>query len=265
MIQKQYIPYALCCLFFISILVMFPAGALAHYASLTVDNYYPGPGEQITATIGFGHSFPGDGKMRRAAYDHASLISIGPDGNVTPIKVTPSEESGNLPIRILFKEKGIHILVLSLKNFSSKTTKGYKYQPKDELTNVLHSRWSETVSKAMICVGNDQKMSQGAGTNDRFQILPMENPETVPAEGYLPVKVVFDGKPWRGLVHATYQGFSDHSDTFAYTTRTDKEGKAEIKMLKKGLWLIYADHAYPYEDSAKADEYAFKTTLTLQY
>lgn len=246
-------------------LLIFPAGAMAHYASVTVDNYQPDPGEKITVTIGFGHAFPGDGKMRRAAYDYASLTIVDPDGNSIPVKIEPFGDAGNLPIQIAFAKKGPHTLILSMKNFASKTTTGYKYQPKNELANVLYSKWSETISKALISVGGDHRNPWNVGTKDRFQIVPLKNPEVIPTDGFMPVKVMFDGKPWRGLMHATYAGFSDKSDTFAYTTKPDKEGVAEIKMLKKGMWLLYAAHAYPYDNKAKADECSFKATLTLQH
>jgi uncharacterized GH25 family protein len=244
---------------------LLPAVAVAHYASLTVSNYHPEPGEQIIATIGFGHNFPSDGRMRRAAYEHVNLVVIDPDGKASPINVIPGGDRGNEPIHLSFEKKGCHILVLSMKHFTSKTTTGYKYQPRNELNDVLYSKWSETVSKAVINVGAPKTSAKGIQTKDRFQVVALEDAGVVPKDGYLPVKITLDEKPWSGRVYATYAGFSDRSDTFAYTTKTDKEGVAEIRMLQKGIWLIYADHEYPHENETLADNYSLRATLTLEH
>ncbi len=242
--------------------LFFPVSSIAHYASITVDNYNPAPGEPVTVAIGFGHAFPADGEMRRAAYDHTALKIIGPTGGVRRIAVKPSGERGNAPIQITFEESGVHTLVLIKKNFSSKTTKGYRYEARSKLTGVLNSKWSETTSKALVMVDGARKKFQSAETDARFQMVPLKNPADLSVNDYLPVKITLDGKPWRGMAYATYAGFSDKSDTFAYTTRTDKEGIAEIRILEKGVWLVKADHTYPYENKADADEYALTSTLT---
>ena len=250
----------------ISALVFCSTPVFAHYASITLDNYNPSPGEEITVNIGWGHKFPGDGEMRKEAYSTCSLEIIDPDGRKQPLAIIPKQEKGNEPIKVTLKQAGTYTIVLTQKNFSTKTTKGYKYQPKNELKNVLHSKWSETVSKAVVTVGSAGKNfnSQNADSGDRFQVVPLENPINLEKGDMLPVKVTLNGKPWSGMVFSTYEGFSDASDTFAYTTRTDKKGIAKIKMLEKALWLVKADYSYPYEDKNKADDYAFKATLTFK-
>ena len=257
--------YRTICLGLMACLILFPGVAAAHYASITLDNYSPRPGETVTVTIGFGHVFPGDGAMRRAAYAHTRLVMVSPKGERSTVDIEPLAEKGNKPIEIRFDEPGVHTLALVLKHFSTKTTKGYKYQPKNELTSVLHSKWSETVSKALVSVQGKGRDVMPSATEDRFQITALKEPGPLPRDGYLPVKVTLDGKPWRGMVFATYAGFSDRSDAFAYAVRTDKEGVAEIKLLQKGLWLVKADHTYPYEAKEKADDYALKATLTFDY
>ena len=64
----------------------------------------------------------------------------------------------------------------------------------------------------------------------------------------LPVKVLLEGKPARTIVFGTYAGFSPEANTFAYTTATDKEGVANIRLLSNGPWASVAkqgDMAYP--------------------
>ncbi|MBU0991320.1 MAG: DUF4198 domain-containing protein [Proteobacteria bacterium] len=236
----------------------------AHYVSVTTDNYHPQTGEEVTIQIGWGHKFPGDGEMRKEGYQHTNIEIIDPMGAKKSIAILPREEKGNEPIKVKFAEQGVYTILISQKQFSTKTAKGYKYLPKDQLDHVIHSRWSETVSKTIVNAGPVDLSfnSSKTDTTDRFQIIPLKNPLMLEKGEILPVKVTLDGEPWGGMVCATYAGFSDMEDTFAYTTKADKEGIARIKILEKGLWLIKADHAYPYEDPKKADEYSLKVTLT---
>ena len=259
--KKQFATTITACLAF---LILSLAPAAAHFAWVTSDNYSPMPGDEITIDIAWGHKFPGDGRLGRQAYEYTKLEIIDPEGQRKTVTVMPEEEKGNKPVKIKMEKQGNHTILLTQKTFSSKTTKGYKAQPKNELENVLVSRWSETVSKSVVTAGPAEKGFSNGDTGDRFQIFPLENPLKLEKNEFLPVKVTLDGKPWGGKVYATYEGFTDMADTFAYTTVTDKEGVARIKMLEKGLWLIMAEHSYPYEDTKKADEYALKATLTFK-
>ncbi len=238
--------------------------AAAHYAWVTADNYHPALNDEITVSIGWGHKFPGDGQLRKEAYEYTKLEIIDPQGQKNSISLIPEEETGNKPVKVKMEKQGAYTIVLTQKSFSSKTTTGYKAKPKSELESVLYSRWSETVSKSVVNAGNFEKEFQSKDTGDRFQVVPLENPLKLEKGDFLPVKVTLDGKPWSGMVFATYEGFSDMPDTFAYATATDKEGIAKIRMLEKGFWLIKADHSYPYEDKNKADEYSLKATLTFK-
>jgi uncharacterized GH25 family protein len=236
----------------------------AHYASVTTDNYNPAPGKEITVNICVGHKFPADGEMKREAYDKTRLEVIDPQGQAKQITVQPEAEKGNKPISLKLDSPGVYTIALTQKNFSTKTTQGYKYQPKNELQNAISSSWSETVSKAVVNVGPVGQQFEAKAGKERFQIVPLENPLKIGKGGLLQVKVTLDGQPWQGMVFATYQNFSDIEDTFAYATRSDKEGIAKIKMIENGLWLIKVDHTYPYENKNEADEYSLKATLTFK-
>jgi uncharacterized GH25 family protein len=245
-------------------ILLYSGTCFAHYASVTVDNSNPAPGKEITVNIGVGHTFPADGEMKREDYNKTRLQVIDSKGQVKAITVQPEAEKGNKPIVLKLTDPGAYTIVLSQKGFATKTAQGYKSLPKNQVENAIHSSWSETVSKTFVNVGPVQQVLDDKGSQNKFQIIPLENPLKIAKDGLLPVKVTLDGKPWKGMVFATYENFSDMSDTFAYATPTDKEGIARIKILKNGLWLIKADHTYPYENTAEADEYSLKATLTFK-
>jgi uncharacterized GH25 family protein len=98
-----------------------------------------------------------------------------------------------------------------------------------------------------------------------MEIVPVQDPSTLKVGSMLEVKVLFEGNPAKStVVYGTYAGFSDVPGTFAYTTSTDKEGIAKIKILKKGVWLLVAKREDPYKDLAVCDKQAYSGSITFQ-
>ena len=248
-----------------ALVILWGTTASAHFPSLTVDNYYPRIGDMVTVHIGWGHKFPGDGLMKQEAYAHTALEVIGPDGTPSSLALTPNPEQGNMPVTLIVDKPGMYMIRLVKKNFSTKTAKGYKYQPKNELTQVIHGKWSETVSQAVLYAGSEtaKAISANADNANRLEMVPLETPLGKTKGDTIKVRVTLDGKPFRGMVYATYAGFSDVEETFGFATKTDKEGVAAVKLIEKGLWLIKTGHTYPYEDNNKADDYDLMATMTL--
>ena len=252
-------------LFACALTILWASTASAHFPSLTVDNYHPNPGDMVTVNIGWGHKFPGDGLMKREAYDHTALEVIGPDGVSSSLALAPNPDKGNMPVTFTIDKPGMYTIRLVKKNFSTKTAKGYKYQPKNELTQVIHGKWSETVSQAVLYAG-DKTIKAPVANGDkanRLEMVLLEPPLGKTKGDMIGMQVTLDGNPFRGMVYATYEGFSDKADTFGFATKTDKNGVAFIKILEKGLWLIKTGHTYPYEDKNKADDYDLMATMTL--
>jgi len=240
--------------------LVFVSQADAHYLWLNVNNYNPEPGEEIAICIGWGHRFPQDGQPRMEMVKKMKLFLLEPDGKKIPLKI--EFKKGIKPIKIHLKKPGVYLAVLGIKTFVSKTTEGYFYKPKDELKDVIMSKWSETTAVAVINVGHPGNVALKELKECKYQILPFKNPAALEKGQILPVKVIFEGKPSRTWVYATYAGFSEFKDTFAWTTRTDKKGIAKIKILKEGIWLIKTDMRTPFSNPKKADESYFISTLT---
>jgi len=236
----------------------------AHYLWLTVNDYNPSPGQEIAICIGWGHKFPQDGQPREKALRKMNIFLVDPHGKRIPLNIKPKGEGGIEPIKVKLKDQGTYLAVLAMKTFVSKTIEGYIYKPKDELKNVLESFWYETVAKAIINVGTPGGNAYNKRLGYQFEIIPLENPVNIKEGGMLPISCVLDGKPARAWMYSTYAGFSKSKDTFAWTTRTDKKGIAQMKILKRGLWLVKTNDSFPYKDSSKADNYKFISTLTFR-
>ncbi len=243
--------------------LFFASQAYAHYLWLTADNYTPRLGEEIAISIGWGHKFDKSGQPRLELVKKMKLFLVEPNGKTTSLGIRPNGDRGAQPVRVRLKNPGIYLAVLTVKTFVSKTVDGYFLKPKDELKDVIMSKWSETTAMAVINVGKPTgalipKLPRGC----KYQIIPLNNPATLDVGKILHVKLTFDGKPSRSWVYATYAGFSELKDTFAWTTRTDKKGIAKIKILKTGTWLIKSDFHTPYPKPEKAEMSYFISTLT---
>lgn len=237
------------------------SAAWAHYLWLNVDNHHPRPGDRVSIELGWGHKFPHDGQPRKEMLKQLRIAVYGPQGFKRVLAVYLNK--GRLaPMTVKLDQPGYYLVQATVKGYVTKTTEGYFYKPKDELENVVKSYWSETVAKALIQVGQGADGPLGLGLGNRFELVPVQGGDKVVQGGFFPVKVLLDDKPVKTMVYATYDGFSQMKDTFAWTTRSNEKGLAEIKILHKGCWLLKAGEELPYDHSDKADVYRFISTLT---
>ena len=245
--------------------VLLPGKVSAHYLWLNVDNYNPGTGEEITISAKWGHNFPKDPGANADRLDR--LFIIDPEGKIIPLEIkTEGNEGVVAPVKIRLNKEGTYLAVATVKSgFVSNTTRGYIRKSKKELEGVISSSWSEGSAKAIITVGSPRGEAFQEKIEQRFQLITLKNPGQLKKGDYLPVKLILDGEPYRTWIYATYAGFSPERDTFAYTTRVNKENMmAKIKIQEKAVWLIKVSEKIPYPDTEEADDFSFNSTLTFE-
>ncbi len=248
--------------------LIFISKSYAHYLWLNVSDYTPKVGQEIFVTLGWGHKFPETPTPpREEMIKKLKLFLIDPDGNKSLLNI-PIKDGRPQPVKIKVTKKGIYFVIAISKHFVSKTTEGYFYKARDELKDkeVIYSKWSESTAIALISVGKQKEINICNIPNSDFYILPLINPSVLSKNSVFQIKVIFKDKPCRTWVYATYSGFSRFKDTFAWTTRTDKDGVANIKILKKRVsWLIKSEIEKHYSDLRKADIASYKCTLTFGF
>jgi uncharacterized GH25 family protein len=240
----------------------FTVNAQAHYMWLNAHDYTTEENRTAKFTVGWGHAFynpVGDILVGRNILD--CIYMIGPDGK--KIKITLRNEFLYESTESL--APGDYVAVVQRKDgFSTKTKDGYKRQSKKGLKGVIHARFLGMCGKAIINVGDPTGspfVSKPVGTV--IEIVPLVNPAELKAGDYFKFQLLCQGKPVAEYINATYVGFSNDG-AWAYSTRTNKDGMGEIKILNSGIWVLKANHKKPYPNPEEADEYSFTTSLTFE-
>ena len=227
-----------------------------HMLWINVSDYAPEVGESVFIEVGWGHKFPKDEIVKEERLSRT--YALDPQGNAAPLKQL---SAGRYELAV--NQKGAYLVYAEIKpGVYTKTTEGYKQQNRKGLANALHCVSYEMRAKAVINAGGvEQGLSHE--TNDFVEMVPLANPATLKEGDTLPVRVLYKGEPlFRDFIHATYAGFSNEDETFAFSTMVNREGIANIKLLKKGEWLIKAPHKRPYPDQQECDELFHCMTLS---
>ena len=173
--------------------------------------------------------------------------------------------------RVNFEKPGAYIVAAVLKPgfYTIYVEKGkvhHKIGPKTGLKGVILSLYYEQYAKALVMVGAEDTFAYKNRIGHKIEIVPLKNPTSLRIGDFLPIQVLFDGRPAKYCrVFATYSGFSTGED-FAYTTSTDGEGIAKIRILHYGPWLIKAEMKLPATGDLrdKCDELHYTATFTFE-
>ena len=244
----------LCCL----MMILAASSVWGHMLWLNVDNYQPDVGESVQVEIGWGHKFPKDAVIKEGRLKR--IYALDPRGHTVPLKQISVGQ-----YELTVKQKGVYLVLAQINpGVYTKTTDGYKMQTKKGLDNAIKCVSYDMRAKAVINVGGERQ-GLSREVDDLLEIVPLQSPDRLKEGDLLPVKVLFERKPLsHEYLYATYSGFSDASETYAFSTMMNKEGKANIKLLKKGAWLVKVPHKLPYPDQEECDEYFYCSTLTFE-
>ncbi len=239
-------------------LLLSATAAQAHYPWLMASHYAPEQGRAATAFVGWGHVFPLEGFM--AADRLESISMVGPDGKKQALE---AGEGVGYPTPEL-KAEGAYVLLATQKSgYYTRTTKGNKRQSKEGLDGVLYCSYSSNNMKAVLTVGNGDKGAADKRHGQVLEIVPLSNPADLRVGDFMEVQVLLRDEPYDGMVFSTYGGFSSEG-AYAYTIEPDNDGKASIRILHPGKWLVRANVRQPYPDSNVCDIESYTTTLTFQ-
>lgn len=129
----------------------------------------------------------------------------------------------------------------------SKTTQGMKRGGRDTLEGVVEARLYEKFCKTLLPVDGSSE-GWDAIVGDALEIVPLDNPLEAKAGDVIRVRILFNGKPvLPEMVTATYDGFTDLPNSYAFFTEPYGEGEAAITLTEPGFWMIRVQYAAPVE------------------
>jgi uncharacterized GH25 family protein len=236
--------------------------AFAHDTWVLMKDYVVKPSAQATLHPISSHAFVVPGKDFMTPDKVALTQLVGPDGAEIQATAQGADAYQSTPL----KAKGTYLVIVKQNGgFYSKTPDGSVPKSKKDAVGAVDCRYSEKHAKAIFTVGAPGGNAHAKTLGLPMEIIPMQDPATLKIGAFLDVQILLDGKPTAStVVFGTYTGFSDLPGTFAYTTSTNKDGIAKIKLIKGGTWLLLAKKEQPYKDPALCDKQAYAGSLTFR-
>jgi uncharacterized GH25 family protein len=244
-------------------LIFFANPVLAHDLWITMDSYRIDQNKTAEGTVFNSHHFPAPASEVMPPERMDRCLFVSPDGKkTTAVNSGKGIYRSNTPL----KKTGTYVAVaLPLNTFYTKTPDGYQRgKSRKDVKNPITCSYSQKFAKAVFSVGKSGGDAYAKTLGHAMEIIPLKDPSSLKTGDVLPVKVLLEGKPFRTFVYGTYPGFSENRDTFAYTTRANKEGIAEIKIIHDGDWVLIVKAEENYPDAAKCDKQRWAASLTFE-
>jgi len=249
----------------ISLLIIVPQ-VKAHNLWLGLDHYRHKVGDTAKVFLYLAHSLPfadlaKPEKMKEFYY-------VGPSGKKINFDLKkPDSESffNEVGVPLNLKDEGTYLAAVDMKPvYISLTPEGRKMKSKKELPDAISCRYVEFFAKAVFHAGKPGGNAYKTVLGQTIEMVPQKDPGMIKNGEYFPIKVLFKGKPLaHEFVYATYVGFSTRED-YAFTTRTDKEGIAEIRITNAGIWWVKVPLKKHHEDKSECDMDKYAAILTFE-
>jgi uncharacterized GH25 family protein len=158
---------------------------------------------------------------------------------VRPVQLRANEKELRLDGSVALENDGPAVIVAHRRGLVwSRTTEGFKPGGRDQHPDALASNKYEKFTKLVVNANQDHTQPLG----HRLEIVPIDDLSTVKVGDTIKVRVLYDGAPLATKVMATYLGFTDIADSYAWLTDGRDEGVAAVKITSPGIWLVRAQH-----------------------
>lgn len=229
--------------------------AHAHYPWLVLSNHTPAEGRSVNALISWGHAFPIEDLMPKDRLESIALVT--PDGKRHALENTDDVQYKTPAL----DTPGVYtVLAAQTGSYWTRSRQGPKRGSKVGVEDAISCSYFSNNMKAVLTVGNGGAPS-GQAYGQPLEIIPISNPVELRFGDYMDVQVLLKGEPFRGMVFATYAGFSNEG-AYAYSVEANNEGRASIRILHPGKWMVRANIRQPYPDASVCDVESYTTTLT---
>jgi hypothetical protein len=253
-----------------AVLFLLPAVVLSAAAhDLYLVSGVAGAEGKVCARIG--ERFPESTNLLAAT--RVELFQVRTAKETLPLKGEPAEGNqlcaprpGGEPA---IAEMVVHPTFIKLegKSFTEYITgEGFKHVIRErELEGETDAPGRELYSRyAKVLLGSLGKLAS-APLGHALEIVPDVDPATHDIAQPLPVRIIYRGRMLGDAqVAAVYAGAPMEGHEFPVVTRTDREGRALLKLDRPGLWYARLIHMVPLEDDPEVHWRSFFATLTFE-
>jgi uncharacterized GH25 family protein len=241
------------------------ASLSAHDFWIEPSSYSPDVGAVVRVSLRVGQDFTGDPVPRNPAAI-MSFFLVGPDGR----QDVPGREG--IDPAGLFRVATAGALLIGYRSSPSPVTldaaKFEQYLKEEGLEHVIAARAKSGASQApgREIFSRSVKTLLRAGTPgaagyDRvlglaLELIPERDPSALPADGRLPVRVLYEGKPLAGVLVSAIS-----RDRRRVSVRSDANGQA-VLAIGSGEWLVKTVHMMPAPQNSGADWESIWASLT---
>lgn len=214
------------------------------------------------------HGHPGD----RKTPDPDKLFelrAIGPDGQdrLPPGVFAPAMREGNpvllAPPLPVTSPSGTWLFVARYDNgYWVKTPQGHRNTSKRQSPDAADSLYSMKYAKALVATGSAMSDVYRRVLGHRLELVPMEDPFSVPVGGKLPVLVLFEGKPLVGIGIEIGDGVTPRKEEEIPRYLTNSDGVAQVPITRAGLQLVVVDYTTASRHLDLADKDLMAATLS---
>lgn len=142
----------------------------------------------------------------------------------------------------------------------SKTPKGVVKGDRSTLKGVIWARKYEKFCKTFIPVDGKTE-GWDVKTGDTLEIVPLNNLLELEVGDELEVQILYKGEPVSPeAVTATFDGFTDIPNAYAFFTEPYGEGQAKIKISASGFWMVRVQYIVD-EKGANYEQHAMRAVL----
>ena len=222
-----------------AVLILTASSVWAHEFIVKPNQLTVQPGQTLPVNVVSAHVFMVSEEMEPLKQVDLSLIN---GKSIKPLTLKENNAALTLEGAVAADKPGTAILAGHRKGMIwTQTTTGWQQAAKSQCKGVIQSGNYEKFCKTLISVGKeDQGYDKQVG--HALEIVPLSNPAKASLGQDLEFKILFNGQPLSTEVWATYDGFSQVPNTYAYYTECDENGIARVKITQPGVWMVRTQH-----------------------
>lgn len=241
--------------FSVFMFMIFVLPALAHEFILVPQPWKSySSGQQLPFNLVSSHVF-----MKSEELENPANVKVAYMGK--EIAVTANEDFKTYTGTLTIGDPGAALLhAHRLGEVWSKTPKGVVKGDRSTLKGVVWARKYEKFCKTFIPV-DGKTQGWDIKTGDALEIVPLNNPLELKIGDELEVQILYNGEPVSPeAVTATYDGFTDIPNAYAFFTEPYGEGHAKIKISALGFWMVRVQYIVD-QKSTNYEQHAMRAVL----